>query len=162
MLIGGTGNDSLDGGSDNDMLIGGLGNDTLIGGLGDDTFVWSKGDTGTDTIMDFEIGNNRLHISDLLLNEQNGNLDDFLHFSFNNGNTTISIDVDEDGKVDQTIVLDGVDLSTKYGSTTDGVIINGLLHDGALIVDTATASSTTSAVTTYVEPLEPLYGNSIP
>ena len=162
MLIGGTGNDSLDGGSDNDMLIGGLGNDTLIGGLGDDTFVWSKGNTGTDTIMDFEIGSNRLHISDLLQNEQNGNLDDFLHFSFNNGNTTISIDVDKDGKVDQTIVLDGVDLSTKYGSTTDGVIINGLLHDGALIVDTATASSTTSAVTTYVEPLEPLYGNSIP
>ncbi|MCT7943365.1 beta strand repeat-containing protein, partial [Shewanella holmiensis] len=159
MLIGGTGNDSLDGGSDNDVLIGGLGNDTLIGGLGDDTFVWSKGDTGIDTIMDFEVGNNKLHLSDLLQNEQNGNLDDFLHFSFNNGNTTISIDVDKDGKVDQTIVLDGVDLSAEYGSTTDGVIINGLLNDGALIVDTAT---TTSAISLYVEPLEPLHGNMIP
>ncbi|WP_188842684.1 type I secretion C-terminal target domain-containing protein, partial [Shewanella aestuarii] len=159
ILIGGTGNDSLDGGSDNDVLIGGLGNDTLIGGLGDDTFVWSKGDTGTDTIMDFEVGNNKLHLSDLLQNEQNGNLDDFLHFSFNNGNTTISIDVDKDGKVDQSIVLDGVDLSAEYGSTTDGVIINGLLNDGALIVDTAT---TTSAISLYVEPLEPLHGNMIP
>ncbi|MCW3170981.1 type I secretion C-terminal target domain-containing protein, partial [Shewanella subflava] len=161
MLLGGAGNDSLDGGSGNDVLIGGLGNDTLIGGLGDDTFVWSKGDTGTDTIMDFNVGNNKLQISDLLQNEQSGNLDDFLHFSFNNGNTTISIDADKDGKIDQTIVLDGVDLSSKYGST-DGVIINGLLNDGALIVDSATASSTTSAVSTYTDPLEPLHGNMIP
>ena len=45
-------------------------------------------------------------------------------------------------------MLDGVDLSKEYGNTTDGVIINGLLNDGALIVDTsvpAASPGTTSA-----------------
>ncbi|WP_351079306.1 Ig-like domain-containing protein, partial [Shewanella sp. CAL98-MNA-CIBAN-0140] len=158
-------NDILDGGIDNDLFIGGLGNDTLIGGLGNDTFVWSKGDTGTDTIKNFEINNDALDISDLLQNEQNGDLDNVLDFSFSNGNTTISVDVDLNGIVDQFIVLDGVDLSQEYANTTgevitDGVIINGLLTDGALIVDTTVPAPSTE--TNYQEPLDQLNGNIIP
>jgi VCBS repeat-containing protein len=162
ILFGQGGNDTIYGGEGNDVLIGGLGNDTLIGGLGNDTFVWSKGDSGTDTIKDFEVNNDTLHISDLLQNEQNGNLDDYLDFSFSNGNTTISIDANKDGTIDQVIVLDGVDLSQQYGATTDGVIINGLLNDGALIVDTPTQNPAPSPGTTPPDLYDQYSGNIIP
>ncbi|MGI2040557.1 type I secretion C-terminal target domain-containing protein, partial [Shewanella frigidimarina] len=162
ILFGQGGNDVIYGGEGNDVLIGGLGNDTLIGGLGNDTFVWSKGDTGTDTIKDFEVNNDSLHISDLLQNEQNGDLDNYLDFSFNNGSTTISIDADHNGSIDQVIVLDGVDLSQEYGSTTDGVIINGLLNDGALIVDTATVNPAPSPGTSHADLFDQHNGNIIP
>ncbi|MBB1440612.1 type I secretion C-terminal target domain-containing protein, partial [Shewanella sp. SG41-4] len=162
ILFGQGGNDTIYGGEGNDVLIGGLGNDTLIGGLGSDTFVWSKGDKGTDIIKDFEVNNDTLHISDLLQNEQNGNLDDYLDFSFSNGNTTISIDADKDGIVDQVIILDGVDLSQQYGATTDGVIISGLLNDGALIVDTPTENPAPSPGTTHPDLYDQYSGNIIP
>ena len=124
--------------------------------------MWSKGDTGTDTIKDFEVNNDTLHISDLLQDEQNGSLDDYLDFSFSDGNTTISIDADKDGTVDQVIVLDGVDLSQQYGATTDGVIINGLLNDGALIVDTPTENPAPSPGTTQPDLYDQYSGNIIP
>ncbi|MGI2114967.1 beta strand repeat-containing protein, partial [Shewanella frigidimarina] len=162
ILFGQGGNDVIYGGEGNDVLIGGLGNDTLIGGLGNDTFVWSKGDTGTDTIKDFEVNNDSLHISDLLQNEQSGDLDDYLDFSFSNGSTTISIDADHNGSIDQVIVLDGVDLSQEYGSTTDGVIINGLLNDGALIVDTPTVNPAPSPGTSHADLFDQHNGNIIP
>ncbi|UJL41601.1 cadherin-like domain-containing protein [Shewanella vesiculosa] len=162
IIFGQGGNDVIYGGEGNDVLIGGLGDDTLIGGLGNDTFVWSKGDTGTDTIKDFEVNNDSLHISDLLQNEQNGNLESYLEFSFSNGSTTISIDADLNGIVDQLIVLDGVDLSQEYGSNDEGVIINGLLNDGALIVDTATANPAPSPGTTHADLFDQHNGNIIP
>ncbi|MGL5060072.1 MAG: calcium-binding protein, partial [Microcoleus sp.] len=73
LLFGGRGNDSLDGGSGNDSLYGGNGNDTLLGGLGDDFLSGENGDdfltggsgsdrfllnsdSGSDTIVDFELG----------------------------------------------------------------------------------------------------------
>jgi len=162
IIFGQGGNDLIYGGEGNDVLIGGLGNDTLIGGLGNDTFVWSKGDTGTDTIKDFEVNNDSLHISDLLQNEQNGNLESYLEFSFSGGSTTISIDADLNGSVDQLIVLDGVDLSQEYGSTTDGVIINGLLNDGALIVDTAAVNPAPSPGTSHADLFDQHNVNIIP
>jgi VCBS repeat-containing protein len=162
IIFGQGGNDLIYGGEGNDVLIGGLGDDTLIGGLGNDTFVWSKGDTGTDTIKDFEVNNDTLHLSDLLQNEQNGDLESYLEFSFSNGSTTISIDADLNGSVDQLIVLDGVDLSHEYGSNDEGVIINGLLNDGALIVDSATANPAPSPGTTHADLFDQHNGNIIP
>ncbi len=73
ILFGGRGADSLDGGLGNDSLYGGKGDDTLLGGLGDDflsgengndfltggaggdRFLLSQG-SGSDTILDFEVG----------------------------------------------------------------------------------------------------------
>ncbi|WP_445947173.1 type I secretion C-terminal target domain-containing protein, partial [Shewanella sp.] len=148
ILFGQGGNDLLIGGDGDDILIGGLGNDTLIGDAGKDTFVWSANETGTDHITDFNVTEDKLDLSDLLVGEENGNLTDFLSFSFNNGSTTITIDTDGlgAGTTSQVIVLDGVDLSGIYGSSDEGTIINGLLNtDGALIVDTV-ASTTAPAI----------------
>ncbi|QYJ94118.1 VCBS domain-containing protein [Shewanella spartinae] len=151
MLLGGHGSDMLIGGAGEDILIGGLGDDTLTGGTGKadgeaDTFVWQQGDTGTDHITDFDINQDKLDLSDLLQGENGGNLEDYLHFTVDNGSTTIEIDANNDGHVDQTIVLDGVDLS--HLGTTDGQIINGLLGsegNGALIVDNANVNQAASS-----------------
>jgi Ca2+-binding RTX toxin-like protein len=73
ILFGGRGADSLDGGAGNDSLYGGKANDTLLGGLGDDFLSGENGDdfltggsgndrfllnpdSGSDTILDFEVG----------------------------------------------------------------------------------------------------------
>ncbi|MGI1938094.1 VCBS domain-containing protein, partial [Shewanella oncorhynchi] len=151
ILYGHTGNDYIDGGSHNDALRGGDGNDTLIGGLGDDvlrgdsgadTFVWryTDADQGTDHIMDFNVSEDKLDLSDLLQGETANTLESYLNFSLDsNGSTVIDIDANKDGVIDQHIVLDGVNLYSQYGATDNAGIINGLLGtngSGPLIIDT--------------------------
>ncbi|MEX6502532.1 calcium-binding protein, partial [Pseudomonas zhanjiangensis] len=145
ILSGLAGNDVLSGGDGNDTLIGGLGNDLMSGGAGKDTFVWNSGDTGVDRITDFEIdmagvNSDVLDLSQLLVGESaSGNvLDDFLSFSFAATSTTIDVRAVAGGPVVQQIVLEGVDLSSGayYGSTDAATVIDGLLGDNALKVDT--------------------------
>ncbi|MGK2940416.1 MAG: type I secretion C-terminal target domain-containing protein, partial [Immundisolibacter sp.] len=148
-LTGGTGNDALGGGiganiliggDGNDILTGGLGNDTMTGGLGADVFRWQAGDTGTDTIIDFnKAQGDVLNLKDLLIGEggtfASNNLADYLTFSLVSGNTVISVDADGAGSggIVQTIVLQGVDLVTGAGSQQD--IVNSLLGSGHLVTD---------------------------
>ena len=67
IIFGQAGNDTLNGGAGNDILLGGMGNDTLTGGAGADTFMYVKGETGNDTITDFNIGEGDvIDLSDLL------------------------------------------------------------------------------------------------
>ncbi|MFT6986759.1 MAG: Ca2+-binding RTX toxin-like protein, partial [Psychromonas sp.] len=147
-FTGSDGNDYIDGGSGDDTLIGGVGDDILTGGLGVDTFAWLKGDDSADPsvyiaedhITDFDVDNDRLDLSELLDGETETNLEQYLNFTFADGNTTIHIDTDGSDPlaVSQTIVLDGVDLSEVYVSSGDPVtnaaIIDGLMDDDALII----------------------------
>ena len=63
------------------MLQGKSGDDLLIGGAGNDTFIWTAGDKGEmgspdiDIISDFALGNNLLHLHDLLQDETIGDVD---------------------------------------------------------------------------------------
>ncbi|UML94161.1 retention module-containing protein [Shewanella xiamenensis] len=174
ILYGHTGNDYIDGGSHNDALRGGEGNDTLIGGLGDDvlrgdsgadTFVWryADADKGTDHIMDFKVGEDKLDLSDLLQGETANTLESYLNFSLNNGSTVIDIDANKDGTFDQHIVLDGVNLYSQFGATDNAGIINGLLGsngNGPLIIDTA--PPVTPDAPQGVTPLTDPHNNIIP
>jgi Ca2+-binding RTX toxin-like protein len=57
------GNDTLDGGAGNDTLDGGSGSDRLTGGPGRDIFVLNvNGAANADTIIDFEVGIDKIHI----------------------------------------------------------------------------------------------------
>ncbi|MBE9064303.1 DVUA0089 family protein [cf. Phormidesmis sp. LEGE 11477] len=64
ILSGNAGDDLIWGDDGDDIIMGGLGNDTLVGdnfsnGSGSDLFVFGNGD-GTDTILDFEVGIDRI------------------------------------------------------------------------------------------------------
>jgi Ca2+-binding RTX toxin-like protein len=78
LLEGDFGDDTLIGGRGRDRLDGGWGDDTLTGGAGRDLFVFTKGE-GTDQILDFELGLDRIDLrgafirrSDLQLTQENG------------------------------------------------------------------------------------------
>ncbi|MEL6496111.1 MAG: hypothetical protein AAFQ41_13470, partial [Cyanobacteria bacterium J06623_7] len=62
-LVAGDGNDLLLGGNGNDFLDGGSGIDLLEGGSGDDLFML-RNDGGRDTIIDFDLGGDRLGLAD--------------------------------------------------------------------------------------------------
>ncbi|WP_309247291.1 tandem-95 repeat protein [Shewanella sp. VB17] len=166
-LLGGSGNDILIGGDDSDTLIGGLGNDILTGGTSSDdhhtdTFVWQQGDTGTDHIVDFNITDDKLDLSDLLHGVSAKELADHLDFSFDNTThtTTIAVNADSQGEVEQYITLDGVDLRDAFnvqpGDDIETTIIQGLLGhngDGALIID-STESNTSTRFANATEPTQ--------
>jgi hypothetical protein len=158
VLRGGEGSDTLNGGNGNDVLIGGKGNDGLAGGAGSDVFRWEFGDQGvngsptTDTITDFNnaavsSGGDVLDLRDLLqgetaLGSATGNLTSYLHFAVSGGNTTIQISSSggfsggfNPGAIDQSITLQGVDLSSSGAFNTDQQIIQDLLNKSKLVVD---------------------------
>ncbi|WP_435237354.1 Ig-like domain-containing protein [Psychromonas sp. PT13] len=152
ILDGGLGNDFLIGGDGNDTLIGGLGHNTLTGGDGADTYVWNIGVTSllnTDHITDFDVSEDKLDLSGLLTDVVADNLDTYLDFSVTeeDGITSTTINVATGvADVTQSIVLDGVDLSS-YGSD-DATIINGLMEGGILIVSDTTAETVSSVAET--------------
>ncbi|WP_211315257.1 type I secretion C-terminal target domain-containing protein [Photobacterium lipolyticum] len=134
-LMGGAGNDVLYGQGGNDVLVGGSGDDLLYGGQGHDTYAWAAGDTGTDTIFGFNVNEDKLNLSDLLKDATNDTIDNFITITTSDEitQTTINIDVDNNGEIDQKIVLDGIDSSTLESKI--GIITNGLLtHDGQNLV----------------------------
>ncbi|MBA1377657.1 retention module-containing protein [Pseudomonas brassicacearum] len=151
-IDGGLGHDVLNGGGGDDILIGGLGNNTLTGGSGADTFQWQAGNSGHDVITDFTPGLDKLDLSQLLLGENGSaaSLDDYLHFTVTGTGASVitSIDVSSTAGAtpNQTIDLAGVDLATHYGVTPGSggmvggadtaTIINGMLNDHSLKVDT--------------------------
>lgn len=80
-LNGGGDRDTLDGGGGKDILDGGAENDILTGGGGRDIFVIAKR-MGTDTITDFNQGQDRIRLGSRLSFDQ-------LSFSRQDGNTLI-------------------------------------------------------------------------
>ncbi|MFL1524653.1 type I secretion C-terminal target domain-containing protein, partial [Pseudomonas sp. O230] len=153
IITGGLGNDVLNGGGGDDFLIGGLGNNTLTGGAGADTFQWLKGNSGHDVVTDFTPGADKLDLSQLLQGENGSaaSLDDYLHFKVTGSGDSLVTSIDVSGMAgaapNQTIDLAGVNLASHYGVTpgAGGVIaggadtatiINGMLNDHSLKVDT--------------------------
>ncbi len=62
-LYGGEDDDTLKGRSGDDILSGGDGNDELYGGGGKDIFVLSLTNTGKDTVHDFKVNRDKIHIN---------------------------------------------------------------------------------------------------
>jgi Ca2+-binding RTX toxin-like protein len=104
-LHGQSGNDILDGGTGADILYGDTGSDTLTGGADSDTFMFLAGETGVDTVTDFEktVGEDEgdiLDISDLLDGFYTDGVSDitlFLRISDAAGDSTVEVDPDGSG-----------------------------------------------------------------
>jgi Ca2+-binding RTX toxin-like protein len=62
-LNGGIGNDQIFGGGEDDRIDGGDGSDTLYGGSGADSFIYTYISAGSDTIMDFTRGVDKIDLS---------------------------------------------------------------------------------------------------
>ncbi|MCE2571021.1 immunoglobulin-like domain-containing protein, partial [Motilimonas eburnea] len=157
MIDGGLGYDVLRGGSGNDTIIGGLGdddiagnsgNDILIGGEGRDTFRFFAEDVilesgndkqlsgNKDTIIDFNLNQDKLDLTDLLQGESENTIDQYLQAT-ENANGGIDIIVDADGIAGgdtMTITLDGVRYSDA-GAASGEDFIQKLIQDGNLIID---------------------------
>ncbi|NAZ71841.1 VWA domain-containing protein, partial [Vibrio toranzoniae] len=138
ILEGGEGDDILYGQGGDDTLIGGLGNDILVGGEGDDIFKWVDEplDGYRDVITDFEVGSDRIDLSELLHDENT--MDDVLEhlsakISDNNQDLELTITNDQGS---QTIVLQGqasnlsgfdVDSSGVYSGDELTNLVNSLM-----------------------------------
>jgi T1SS-143 domain-containing protein len=157
ILRGGSGNDTLDGGIGNDILVGGSGNDSLTGGAGRDIFRWEKGDAGTagtpavDTVTDFTLNADVIDLRSVLQGESLANLSNYVRVTVENGNTVLHISSTggfssgfSTAAENQTIVLQGVNLQTAYGTTDSAQILTNLVNSGNLAIDPAAATASGS------------------
>lgn len=62
-LLGGDGNDTVYGDAGDDYIHAGPGSDKLYGGYGKDVFVFQDDITGVDTLMDYSIANDTIHLA---------------------------------------------------------------------------------------------------
>ncbi len=101
--------------------VGGAGDDILAGGLGDDVFEWTFGDQGSeddpavDSVTDLELGDNALDIAELLQDEDNNDISDYILAKEGEG--------EEEGNLLLYLKHDGGDAGIELdGSNADQVI----------------------------------------
>ncbi|MDG0996325.1 MAG: calcium-binding protein, partial [Gammaproteobacteria bacterium] len=124
----GTGNDYVFAGGGDDSVRGGEGDDTLYGGEGIDTFIYVAGDTGIDTIKDFNfLTGDKIDISGLLDYELNDDLTDFIKVVDDGPARNLQLQLDINGGGDDF-------LNTKY------VINLNTLGTGSTILDDISSS----------------------
>ncbi|GHA11521.1 retention module-containing protein [Oceanisphaera arctica] len=136
VLLGGAGNDTLNGGGGNDVLNGGLGDNILTGGSGIDTFRFTEADAGSvNIIKDFTKGIDILDLKALLVGEESGSISDYLTFSMDNGDTLLQVSPSGGGGDSQQIRFENVDLLDLYGAASSADLINAMLVEQTLVVD---------------------------
>jgi VCBS repeat-containing protein len=139
-LTGDAGGDTLIASAGQDILFGGMGSDTLTGGNDADTFFWQAADAdgSTDTITDFVLGEadtgtgstatDFIDLADLLQDEEDGLLSDFLQITDDGTDVTITVDADgAGGYTDLSIVIENIG--------TGSIDLDALINNNQIIVD---------------------------
>ena len=121
-LSGTAANDTLTGSGKNDFLVGHGGNDSLTGGNGADIFAWQLGDTGSDSVTDFQAGQgDMVDLSGLLSGIAAGNLaanlNNYVRLTNNGTHMVLGVDVSGGGNING---------STGVGTTQTITFSNGL------------------------------------
>jgi len=118
--------------------------DVLIGSDEADVFVWSLSDGSSDsdsadTIRDFDVTEDAIDLGDLLsgYNASEDDLANFISVTYDSdsGNTVIQVSSNGDGQVDQTITVEGVDLTDVDGdgAADDLTTLLNQLRTGSII-----------------------------
>ena len=98
IIIGLEGADTLIGGAGDDLLVGGFNSDILIGGTGSDQFVYNSLDERTDRILDFNVNEDKLVLSNVLAGLNYNGIDPvadgYLEFVQQGLNTRVQINPD--------------------------------------------------------------------
>ncbi|PSJ40188.1 hypothetical protein C7H85_19145, partial [Zobellella endophytica] len=146
LLRGGEGRDTLYGGSGNDILVGGADDDLLYGGEGGDLFQWRQGDGGgagrpsLDVIKDFNAGEDVIDLRDLLVNETDATLEQYLRLDTATSSLLISSSGElsaDGGNADLVIRLEqgGAPFDLSGYGPTSSEILNSLLDEGIIKID---------------------------
>ena len=157
LAIGTTEDQTFLGGSGDDIITGGSGSDLLTGSGGDDLFVWTSSDDidvdGTpldgipeDTVTDFRDDSNSdldsLDLSELLIGEESGDIEDFIEVVVSGGDVILNVTPEGTGDHTQEIILQNTttaqlgietyDLLTAQGQVD---ALNTLITNGSIQVD---------------------------
>ncbi|MEP3427866.1 MAG: DUF4114 domain-containing protein [Roseibium sp.] len=109
ILKGTSGINIIEAGAGNDQIRSLGGSDTVTGGSGSDTFVFRTYDlSGADTITDFEIGIDLLDFSHLAGNTDDQNFLAALHGLSEDGDLTLSVDLQGNGSFKDVCTLNSV------------------------------------------------------
>ncbi|WP_243974018.1 Calx-beta domain-containing protein [Vibrio natriegens] len=133
VIMGDEQDNELIGTSGNDILIGGLGDDILTGGEGDDVFKWTEMKSATDTVTDFETGD-QLDFADLFEDVSQSDisllLDDLGSGDYSGQVDDISITVTERGP-NSTLMIHkgGMDLEVNFDGASAADIANSLISN---------------------------------
>lgn len=133
LISGLEGRDLIFGGAGNDVLVGGLDSDRLIGGAGSDRFVFNNFNERTDTIVDFNVDEDAIVLTNLLTQFGESNLDPiangYLQFVQDGSNTRVKVDPDGvDGFPFTTIaILNNVD-----AQNLTAVVLNDVIDTNTL------------------------------
>ena len=120
VLFGNSGTDYLRGGTGNDTLRGGTGVDVLNGGSGADHFEFRAADgTSTDTIEDFQVGLDRLKLTDGLAVFQDFRED----FDLDGDRDTVLVLGNQDGSIQVAVVLLGLGTNLDWGEGAGNVLL---------------------------------------
>jgi len=123
------GGDIITGGAGDDVIFGGTGDDVITLGAGEDIVVYSHADAGADTITDFDLTDDTLDLSNLLIGFDYGeDISEWVTGASNGTGTTLTMDEDGAGAGTDsiTIALNGLDFSNS--------LVDDMLADGNFVV----------------------------
>jgi len=123
------GDDIITGGAGDDVIFGGTGDDVITLGVGEDIVVYSHADAGADTITDFDLADDTLDLSNLLIGYDDGDdISEWVTGAANGTGTTLTIDEDGAGAGTDsiTIALNGLDFSNS--------LVDEMLENGNIVV----------------------------
>ena len=114
------------------VIDGTSGNDILTGTEATDIFVFNEGDRGTDTVVDFDSAEGDvLNLADLIVDDVDAGytVDQLLAVTSDGVDTTITYDAGADGSVDQTIIVQNVDLVQGESNPLAALLGSGTIED---------------------------------
>lgn len=112
-----------------DVLLGGSGDDEIYGGAGNDTFVYLYNTVGSDTLVNFALGEDVIDLSDLLIAfDESSNIHDYISSQETDAANGYRLTIDHDlSEVTPQVVIE-----VQLPISITGDIVDTLIDNGSL------------------------------